>query len=123
MVDYSPLGDCIFEVVFVIGLGNSPAPDVCPPLTFAITRLEIFRPCYIYISRGYKMCVTHSRCKKKKKKKIGGTKLALLDITKSLDRFHEPFPRGRERKRRRGAGEETMATSSPRTKKLVACVE
>lgn len=35
MVDYSPLGDCIFDVVFVIDLGNGSVPDACLPLFFA----------------------------------------------------------------------------------------
>lgn len=35
MVDYSPLGDCIFNEVFVIDLGNGSAPDAFSPF-FAI---------------------------------------------------------------------------------------
>lgn len=49
MVDYSPLGDCIFEVVFVIDLGNSPVPDVCLPL------LRLFDSKFSRISRDNKM--------------------------------------------------------------------
>lgn len=34
MVDYSPLGDCIFNVVFVIDLGIGSVPDSCHPFFF-----------------------------------------------------------------------------------------
>lgn len=42
MVDYSPLDDCIFNVVFVIDLGNGSVPDsACPPF-FATFNSNLF---------------------------------------------------------------------------------
>lgn len=72
MVDYSPLGDCIFKVVFVIVLGNSPVPDVSPPLLRILDSNQ-------FVSRGFTKNLTHSRVrrvykkcstKKKKQKKL-----------------------------------------------------
>lgn len=41
MVHYSPLGDCIFNEVFVIDLGNGSVPDAFPPFLRYSTRIRL----------------------------------------------------------------------------------
>lgn len=63
MVDYSPLGDCIFNEVFVISV-TVPSPDAFPPFFF-------FRDIYIQLEihfffQGKKWLIAAQRIRDKK---------------------------------------------------------